>query len=679
MLSKTFAAALIAILCASCQISSRQIARSTDYPALRTQYLDLITTYISYAPTIWHDDPAGAGGFWGPVGIAEKNQNGAVRGMTDIMLGHALLIHAIDNHWLTDTQRAQLDKAHLDRAALLKYIKANLTHITAHHKSAPKPLEPSWGFSWQSTMWTGNAGPGVLLVWNDLSDDLKNDFKRLAFSEADRIVAKPPKTYLPGDTGAEENGWDSYAPAMALAVDPTNPRAPQWLKALKIYAVNTYSIKADRTSDAMVGTDRVRDLVTTTNLFDDFTLDNHGFFHPDYVQVSAQELGDSLLFLELGDQIHKTHLADEFRPYALHHVKDVWEKVARPLLLPTGEFAFPNGTDWQLNCSMMPAYFAYIAAALHDPVAYNALQRQVLQATRHRALSPPGRVLGDTNMEWFWEPILVRRTTTVLLDFELHTPPAPTPQSSTAIDTEPVQRYFPDSNVWLYRNNNYFVSAGWGKRHMGTFTPFMSSSQNPYLTLPIDGILPAETQSFDSQQSSSPDQLQWVSMKLTDGRRCYLICLPNSVLWLAPVPLRPLAIENDKLSGGKRTLYSTSNPKTVDAMRDATPFDTGPWLNIDDTLGLITAGENFHYTNAKGYNRRSFAFDAIVPTSQWGAWQMIPRVTHDQTQFIAHDFNARLENDSATITLHDGVDGPVYRIRAEFGNKSTGAPIIERQ
>src|SRR5205823_5966399 len=159
---------------------------------------------------------------------------------------------------------------------------------------------------WQSCLWMGAAGPAALLMWNDLPDDLQHGFERITAAEADRIAAKPPKDYHPGDTGAEENGWDSHGPATALALMPNHPNAQKWLKALRIYAVNTYSIKADQTDGAMIGEDRVRDLVTTANLFDDFTLENHGFFHPDYVQVSGQELGEAWMILQLGDHLSGT-------------------------------------------------------------------------------------------------------------------------------------------------------------------------------------------------------------------------------------------------------------------------------------------------------------------------------------------------------------------------------------
>ncbi|HEX8521904.1 MAG TPA: hypothetical protein VF669_06570, partial [Tepidisphaeraceae bacterium] len=405
----------LALLLASCQ-SLTPPSKAIAKPVVADDYLDLIITYSIYAKTIWH--PADAGGYWGP-GISEPNGNGAVRGMANTAAGYAFLALAMDNQWLSDDQRAQLTEAKLSRDELIRYVTQNLEHLSAHHKSTPDALQPTWGFSWQSSMWTGAWGCAALLIWKDLPQPLKKDLSRIAATEADRIASKPPKDARPGDTGAEENGWDTHAPAIALAMSPNHPRATQWMRALKTYAANTYSTKADQTSTARVGSHLVKDIVTTANLFDDFSLDNHGFFHPDYVQVSGQELGEAWLYVQLGDRINRTNLASEFKPYALHHAKEVWENAAKPLILPTGEFTFPNGTDWTVNASITPSYYAYIATGIGDPIAVDALQRLPRQALKRRDQSPPGRILGDSNLEWWWEPILIKRSTTALLQLAL--------------------------------------------------------------------------------------------------------------------------------------------------------------------------------------------------------------------------------------------------------------------
>src|SRR5947207_4117087 len=146
---------LLLIGCFACQSNSKSTlsSRAADKPALCDEYLDLITTYSIYAKTIWHEDPAGAGGYWGDgIGAIQKNGNGAVRGMCNTMFGYAILVHAIDNGWLSDEKARGLQSVGLDRAVLIKYVRANLAHIIAHHESAPRALEPKWGFSWQSPM-----------------------------------------------------------------------------------------------------------------------------------------------------------------------------------------------------------------------------------------------------------------------------------------------------------------------------------------------------------------------------------------------------------------------------------------------------------------------------------------------------------------------------------------------
>jgi hypothetical protein len=510
-------------------------------------------------------------------------------------------------------------------------------------------------------------------VWSDLPDDLRDGVKRVAASEADRIAAKPPKDYKPGDTGAEENGWDSHAPAIALALDPKNPHADQWWRALKIYAVNVYSTKADQSSDEEIGSDRLRDLVTTANLFDDSTLENHGFFHPDYVQASGSELGESWTFLALGDRLNHTTFAKQLQPYATHHVVDVWKKVARPITLSDGQFAFPCGTDWTLNTGIMPNYFAFIATITGDPVAVNAERENVAHSMRRRALSPPGKIFGDSAMEWFWEPILVQRCSAALLAHELLNAQRPTSSVQRLTSNVAGSTLFPDAKVWIFRNAEYCVTASWGKKHMGTFTP--DPLRDPYLVFSItDGILPADvSEMIDDQQIGDARVLR---LKLKNGVCAAIVCLPQSVVWISAMPLRAMGIENDRMSGGKRELHSGTGNQTVTGLQTREPFTIeGSWVNIDERLGLIAPGKGFQYAPAGKYNTRSVAVDRVTPIDA-RVWQMIPHATRDQTKAAAAAFSAELNATSAEVTVADR-DGKQYRIRMPLS--SDGAPTVERR
>jgi hypothetical protein len=643
-------------------------AETSDKPAIADAWLDLATTYCIHAKTIWHDAAAGdVGGYWGD-GVVKDNGNGNVRGTVNTMMGYAMLIHAVDNGWLKQSELDSLKQAGLSRTEMLRYIQLNLVYLIAHHSSTPNAHQPAWGFSWQSTMWMGAVGPAMVLTWKDLPEDIKRDFKRIAAVEADRIVTMPSKDYLPGDTGAEENAWYEHGPAVALMIDPTNPHAADWMKALKRYAVNVYSTKADKTSDQLIGTDKSRDIVSTSNIFDDFTLENHGFFHPDYSQVSAEHLGESLLFLQMGDRLNHTKLAAGFQPYAMHHLADVWSNVLRPLLMNDGEFTFPNSTDWTVNCSMTPSCLACISTLLHDPIATAAESKLVLQAERRRAVSPSGRILGDTNLEWWWEPLLIDRSCTAMLQHEYRDSHSFGKNMPTEVGTpsrKAEARYWPIAKSWVFHNENYFVSASWGARHMATFMPMFPTEDiaGTYLTMPIVGILPAQVESLIQEQNTPNDRTLLIQSH--DGSKAAIICLPHSVLWVSQSEFAPLGIENDKLSGGQRNISDANGVQTVQTLSGKSIEPHG-WVDIEDRLGLIDETGTFKYTAASTFNHRSYACDQIQPDAKDHVWWMLPGMKHDQMNQLAAKFKVTEQNGAMQIDLHDEPNGNAYKLTADF-------------
>lgn len=609
-------------------------------PATR-EWLDLAITYVVHAETLWHEDAAG--GYWGE-GLEEKDPNGRVRGNCNTALAYAFIIHALDSGWVEGDLRARLNNARLDRKRLVSRVAANLRFLCEHHVSASATGELRWGNDWQSSLWLGAAGTAALLAWDDLSQPLKKKLSAVAASEADRIAAKPPADYKPGNTGAEENGWDTHAPAVALALDPNSPGAARWKRALRRYAANVYSVPSDATDDSRLGDERVRDVVCTKNLFPDYTLENHRFFHPDYMQVSGQELGEALLILELGDRVHGLKEAEAFRPYALHNAREVWKNVMQPLLLPDGQFAFPCGQDWTLHTSITPAYLAYVSTLLGDPAAARAEKLHVDHALRRRAVSPRGRILGDTNLTWWWEPLLIKRGAMAVLQHEVRKSPRVAAHDMLQVaDT----RLFPDAKVWLHRNAHYFVSASWGARPMATFTPFDSLyPENPYLTLPIPrSLLPAVNDAI--VYPTSDTMLHCVALKTKDGATCVLAALPRSIVIVSSVPLNPLGIENDRLSGGRRIVHAQRDSFAarinIEAGKHGPRRIESPWLNIDDRLGMVASGPGFVYTQAHRYNQRSVAADMVVPLpGEAGmAWQLIPGVTREETARLAADFSVQ--------------------------------------
>jgi hypothetical protein len=223
-------------------------------------------------------------------------------------------------------------------------------------------------------------------------------------------------------------------------------------------------------------------VVTTVNRFDDFTLDNHGSFHPSYLKVSGQELGEALAMLTVGDRLHGTSLADAFRPYALHHVRETWT-VMRRLLLPEGEYAYPSGSDWAIHLPSHQSYYAFVATALRDPAAALAEQRGLTCARLRRRASPDGRFLGATNCEWWWEPIVLKRFALAMLHLTQNPPLQPAPDGALRGDMGTLLSK--PTRIFVHRTPSYFASVSMRGRPMGLTVPLGPRHlTHPYIVAP---------------------------------------------------------------------------------------------------------------------------------------------------------------------------------------------------
>jgi hypothetical protein len=356
------------------------------------EYLPFFVTYASYPQGIWHEVDGGRAGYWGDGGAPA---NGGIRGTSNVTLTMAMLVHAYDEGWLGASHPETLAGAGLRRDVCLKRVSRSWVNLAQSHVTGDGHCAAegkSWGRAWQSPLRVGASGLAAFIVWDDLDEEALRGVERVVVDEADQKIGVEPRDASPGNTAAEENGWDTHAPAIAVALFPDHPNVPRWLRAAQVLAANTHSVAADHQSDARLGEDRVGDVVTTTNLADDFTLDNHGFFHPACLKVSDQELGEAWAMLAWGDRRHGTSFAPQFRPCALHHVADAWSRVLRPLLLPEGEFAYPSGQDWAVHSSTDQSYFAFVATALGDRTAALAERRGLMAARRRMNASSDGRI-----------------------------------------------------------------------------------------------------------------------------------------------------------------------------------------------------------------------------------------------------------------------------------------------
>ena len=315
-------------------------ADKQDDRYIQQQCLQSLRQFTVYAQQIYTeagtDDDGNAVGYFKAKDAGRSTEDG-VRTNADMAMVCAFV-------WLHDRDEAVLrDKA----LKALRY--ATATH---HANKQMKCTDGKyWGsiddhWQWESSLWAYS----VALAAKFLGEEQSEPVKRVLEAEADNAFQRPVLTGFEGDTKAEENGWDTNVLAVAAAFYPRHPHAGQWLEKMKRLAFNCYSVAADSGNALYEG----------ANLFPDFTLQNHNYFHTSYQNAGIQELAESMLASPR--QFLKTK-------ELVHHWQEVWDEVLVQLALADGELAMPNGNDWSMFLyDQLPAYAA-MATILKNPDA----------------------------------------------------------------------------------------------------------------------------------------------------------------------------------------------------------------------------------------------------------------------------------------------------------------------
>ena len=253
--------------------------------------------------------------------------------------------------------------------ALTEAERTNYTHksiaairyaVATHRSGTQKCPDGKPGGSWQSAMWTATLGFGAWLIWDQLDADLRKDVERVLASESDRFLSVKPPGKEPGDTKAEENGWNMICLSISPNMFPQNPHAAAWNEKAVEYMMNTLSAPQDQQDSQVVDGRPASQWFSAPNVNSDFTLENHGIFHPSYVGCSSYFLTQAAMYY--------TFAGRPVPQAAAHHLMDTWG-MFQGLILPSAESAYPQGMDWELHGLSFINLYASLAAWKKDSLA----------------------------------------------------------------------------------------------------------------------------------------------------------------------------------------------------------------------------------------------------------------------------------------------------------------------
>ncbi len=239
---------------------------------------------------------------------------------------------------------------------------------------------------WESSLWAMSVAYSAYFQWNRLSDEMKRNIHTLLSAECNYELERTIPTGYKGDTKAEENGWEVDVLAATLGLFPDDEMADKWFRRMREFAINSYSHPSDSKNNEIIDSwydnSTVASLYRGANLYDDWTLQNHNFFHTSYQNVVIQELGEARLALKLFQGKNEKWKSNAL----LHNCDSVTDNVINWLTLPDGEQAMPNGNDWSLFLYDQITSYSTMACMEQDRAAL-LFENKAYEQIRHRQLT----------------------------------------------------------------------------------------------------------------------------------------------------------------------------------------------------------------------------------------------------------------------------------------------------
>ena len=487
---------------------------------------------------------------------------------------------------------------------------------------------------WESSLWAMSVAYSAFFQWHLLSDSQKKHVYQLLKAECNYELERSIPTGYVGDTKAEENGWEVDVLAATLGLFPNDELASRWFERLREFAINCHSQKDDADNDLVIDPEHdgktIKDLFIGQNLYDDFTLQNHDYFHTSYQNVVIQELGEAALALKLFQK--ELYGEEKWKTNALMHNNDnVMQKVLYWLALADGELAMPNGNDWSLFLYDQITSYSTNACFLRDPKALMLENLAYKMIKARQTTTKDGSWLLRADVKARRMGVQAHR---VMMTWLMH-------EMMPTAEMKPVEwedfnrqysraKVFHSQNIVRAANEHRFVVFSWSKgleSYTGyiaansvdknkVIVPFRLNNTGNFLGwYVVQGMrtdaVPVVENACKLDGNSFVMNGEIDTNDSTLNNRFAIYATPgNAVVYADFVHANDsgtivkergglMAISVDELTKTKRTFHTADGEKLLDGSETVSMF--GPWLNIDNTFGVVSLG------------RKLMAFDEKAP------------------------------------------------------------------
>ena len=549
-----------------------------------------------------------------------------------------------------------------------------------------------WHNQWQSALWADAIGKACWLLWDDLPDDLRWLAARMICDEADRFVDLEPPAQIEYDTKAEENAWNSRVISLAYNMFPDHPRHERWGQAAIRWQVSSFIREADLLENPVIDGKPLKDWFDKANIYDDYTLENHGKVHPDYMNTTAI----------LSDQVPTYLWGGNKIPEALFfNSKEVYLNLKR-LSAHDGGFIYPSGQDWRLhrNADWVRAHTCQ-AILNNDPEA--ARLARICQETAElmAARAPDGGLYLPEEYHFPSTQHFLLEGSGLSYLLSRHYGDGATPVSEEALwDSVSGKHVFDSGKLAVIRTEKAVSTFSWGKLVMGMTFPLQKDLLiAPYERsligdIQVDGKVDRKIKLTDHKIASVGDafgisgvidrcdgllQQKFGFVALPDGRTIYVdsVSALKDVDNITSLELGIVSVLNEPrwvFHDGARFLRWSGSKQIIPAQGETEPplFLNSNWYNIDDEMGIVClagSGEQRYERNRKvsrGRVQQLFSLNYINTEKLTGCPEgplaktvlvLYPGADSKQTEKAASKCSLKHEDgtDQYAITLDDGL------------------------
>lgn len=599
----------------------------TDEATMKQDLLQMLANSMQYAKNIWYNcsapnDKNEACGFFKANSAGNSNEDG-VRTNADFSMICAFLCKYGQGRVTLPAGVTWSDVKDMAMKSLVfgySTHKANKFKITSDGKY--------WGSTgkndcvWESSLWTMSLAYASHFLSDELSSTQKTYIYRMIKAECNYELERDIPSGYAGDTKAEENGWETNVLACALGLYPDDALAPRWFDRLREFAVNCYSHASDAGNTAVIDPDydnkTVQGLYRGKNLYDDYTLQNHSYFHTSYQNVVMQELGESHLALHLfqGGNPKWTTRA------LMHNNREVMDNVLCRLALADGELAMPNGNDWSMFLYDQITSYTTAACFLRDPNALLLENLAYKNIKARQATTADGRWLLNSDIGPRRMGVEGHRVMMTYLMHEL----APTSDLQPAewadfSKSQEAAHLFTSQNIVRANTQDRFSVFSWSNG-LKSYTGYIASNKPdknkilvPYkayntgnilgwytvngkatnATPALSGIyaLNGNSYTMNGKLKTNDNALEnSFSLYSTPGNAFiymdYVVGKTNGIIVGEQSGL--MAVSTDPFTKEKRTLYHAHGRFQSDG--STLKSFNGNWVNIDNEIGIVNPDKN---------------------------------------------------------------------------------------